>query len=155
MEIILQWAIKVRRFLKYFCEKQKKTKFLIGIQLGPAMENSRYPPSYYNGNVLIYFGTFFSLWNVTQGCAFTHDFSFSTSSESPMTSYGNSMPNYRYNPNYGSSYQTRAPDTMNYAYGSPRSNYGYPSGQRYEPRPQSTRDIHPHYYSERNVMSFK
>lgn len=79
-----------------------------------------------------------------------------------MTFYDNSMPTYGYSSNYGSSYQDCAHDTMNY-YGLQRPNYsydsnpnhGYSSGQRYEPRPQLARDVQPHYYPERNVMSFK
>lgn len=134
------------------------------IPLGPSMDNSRYSPNYYNGNVLSFAadnGFVSFVWNATQGCAFTHNFSFSFSSESPMPTYDNSMPNYRYNSNYDFSNQRRPMDTTNYGYGSTRPshsygsnpNYGYPSGQRYEPRPQS--NTHPHYYSERNVMSFK
>lgn len=126
------------------------------------MDTSRYPTSYYNGNVMSS-ARFFFLWSNNKGCtSINSNFNFSISLESPMTSYDNSMPTYRYNPNYGTSYQTRPIDASNYAnvaqrpnysYGS-NPNYGYSNGQRYEPRPQQARDVHPHYYSERNVMSF-
>lgn len=119
-------------------------------QLGPMMETSRYPSGYYNGNVISFAidptknGIFSFLWNFTEGCPICqsmHNFHFSISLD-------NSMPTYRYNSNYGSSYQNRPYDTSNYASGSPRPNYSYGSNPNY-------RDGHPHYYSERNVMSFK
>lgn len=124
------------------------------------MGTSRYPSGYYNGNVISFtiastkHGIFSILWSATKGYTTIHNLHYSISLESPMTSYDNSMPTYQMN---------RPHDTPNYANGSPRPNYsygsnpnyGYSNGQRYDPRTQPIRDVHPHYYSERNVMSFK